>query len=217
LTSLRQQTYDPTTQKAKYLSVQELHQRYQFLLIEIKSDTPPADIPQLDQLFVQAVSEDDLQKKLLTHLELMAQAIVAMGMASDSLQEDMPFTGASIVEEALQQSSGMRIPIKCFGCDGIPKYTENAFHLWRNCPNKADKQVWENFQKNLKEFRERKQARQEQKRNQGGGSQYGNYGPHTMTNDPTNWERQRFPSKKVQEQIQAIADDKNTPHTRMNL
>jgi hypothetical protein len=32
LTSLRQRTFDQTTQKPKYLSVQELHQRYQFLL-----------------------------------------------------------------------------------------------------------------------------------------------------------------------------------------
>ena len=67
LTSLCQRTFDPATQKPKYLTVQELHQRYQFLLIEIKADTPPADIPQLDQLFVQAVSKD-LRKKLLTHL-----------------------------------------------------------------------------------------------------------------------------------------------------
>ena len=337
LTSLRQKTFDPTTQKPKYLSVRELHQRFQFLLIEIKTDTPPADIPQLDQLFVQAVSED-LRKKLLTHLqahptttnnanvqrfsdlvqhaieaendlttitniaaraahrqakpyvgrqptqqnrgprtffggaeqepinaeypdnqnvpassnpyriatcdsilhstgpvviptcflakyspqispeqeELMALAIVAMGTAADAIQEDMPFTGASVAEEALQQASGTRIPIKCFGCDGLPKYTDNAFHLWRNCPNKADKSVWDNFQKNLKEFRERKQARQEQRRSQGGGSQYGNYGPRTMSTD-INWERQGFPSKKVQDQIKAIADENNSPHTRMTL
>jgi hypothetical protein len=32
----------------------------------------------------------------------MAQAIVAMGMAAEAIQE-VPFTGASIVEEALQQ------------------------------------------------------------------------------------------------------------------
>jgi hypothetical protein len=209
-------------------------------LIEIKPDTPPADIPQLDQLFAQAVSED-LRKKLLSHLqalptttnnenvqrfsdlvqhaieaenelttitniasraahreskphagrqqtqqnrgprtffnageqepndecsknsvhassntcciatncdsilhstgpaviptcflakhlpqispeqeELMALATVAMGTAVDSMLEDMPFTGTSIAEEALQQASGTRIPTKCFGCDGPP-------------------------------------------------------------------------------------------------
>ena len=53
--------------------------------------------------------------------ELMALAIMAMGTAVVSIQEDMPFTGASIAREALEQASGMRIPIKCFGCKGLPK------------------------------------------------------------------------------------------------
>jgi hypothetical protein len=335
LTSIKQRTFDTKTQQATYLSVQELHQQYQFLLVEIKTETNPADIPQLDRLFVQAVSED-LRIKLLSHLQpnpsttnhanvqrltdlvqhaieaekdlqtitniadraahrsarpynsrqttqqrpgprtfyggaenmdeypseqdmyptnpfcnahdcepiahssgtivmpktfmakynqgisgeqqdLMAQAIIAMGLAIDCLAgDDTPFTGASIVEEALQKSSGVRIPIKCFGCDGIPKFTDNAFHLWRDCPNKGEKEVWENFEKNLKEFRERKQARMEQKRNQGGGSQYGSYGPRSMTTDG-NWERLGFPSKHVHDQIQAIADEKNTASTRMTL
>ena len=38
-----------------------------------------------------------------------------------------------------------------------------------------------------------------------------------MTTDQTNWERQGFLSKKVQDQIQAIADRNNSPHTRMTL
>jgi hypothetical protein len=293
LTSLRQRTFDANTQPPKCLSAQELHQRCQFLLIEIKSNAPPAEIPKLDQLFVQAVGAD-LRKKLLSFLhplpaasnnanlqrfsemtqnaikaeqelqtitdvadqaahrsskpcagrqatqprpgphtffngrneqdhqeeehpeqhrmntantqcnipncdtcshssgpivvptcfltkhapgtlgeqqDLMARAIIAMGMAAKTLAEDAPFAGASVAEEALKNSSGMRVPIKCFGCDRLPKHAENAFHLWRNCPNKADKIVWENFQKSWKEFRERKQARQEQKRNQGRGAQ----------------------------------------------
>ena len=37
-----------------------------------------------------------------------------------------------------------------------------------------------------------------------------------MTTD-VNWERQGFPSKKVQDQIKAIADENNSPHTRMTL
>ena len=43
--------------------------------------------------------------------EVMVLAIVAMGTAVDSIQEDMPFMGASVAEEALQQASGTRIPI----------------------------------------------------------------------------------------------------------
>jgi hypothetical protein len=42
----------------------------------------------------------------------MAEAIIAMGMAT---KEDIPLTSASIVEEALQQVSGTKIPIKCVG------------------------------------------------------------------------------------------------------
>jgi hypothetical protein len=67
LTGVQQRTFDAKSQRPKYLSVQELHQSYQFLLVEIKSTTPPAEIPQLDQLFAQAVSED-LRKKLLVYL-----------------------------------------------------------------------------------------------------------------------------------------------------
>ena len=37
-----------------------------------------------------------------------------------------------------------------------------------------------------------------------------------MTLD-VNWERQGFPSKKVQDQIKAIADDNNSPHSRRTL
>jgi hypothetical protein len=38
-----------------------------------------------------------------------------------------------------------------------------------------------------------------------------------MTTEGTNWERQGFPSKQVQDQTQAIADEQNTPHARMTL
>jgi hypothetical protein len=347
LTSLKQQTFDPVTKQTKCLSIEELHQRHQFLLIEIKSDTPPADVPQLDQLLIQAVSED-LRKRLLSRViplpttsnsanvqrftnmmqhaieaendlktitniaekaahrqtrpcnirqntnsqrgpqtffaggheqhtehpddqsvhasnpycatpnceaishstgtvivpmcfltkctpsisaeqqEPMAQAIIAMGTAVESMQDDMPFTRASIAEAALQTASGARMPIKCFGCDGLLKHTENAFHLWRNCPNKADKEVWDNFQRNLKEFRKSKQTRQDLRRNQGGReSQHGRnpmnqgggepqYG-RSMATDPKNWKGHGCPSKKIQEQVLAIADNKNTPRTRVTL
>ena len=51
--------------------------------------------------------------------EPMVQAIIAIGTAADSLQEDM-----------LQQSRRMRITIKSFSrWDGLPKYTEIAFHV----------------------------------------------------------------------------------------
>jgi hypothetical protein len=61
----------------------------------------------------------------------MVEAIVAM-------TEETPFTGASIVEEALQTASGTRIPIKCFGCSGLTNYNDKSYHLWQDCPNKGD-------------------------------------------------------------------------------
>jgi hypothetical protein len=69
MTSLHQRIVDPTSQQFKCVSVGVLHQSHQFLPIEIKGDTPPADVLQLDQLFVQAVSEG-LQTKLLAHSQV---------------------------------------------------------------------------------------------------------------------------------------------------
>jgi hypothetical protein len=99
---------------------------------------------------------------------IMAEAIIVMGTVTE---EDLLLTAASIVEEALQQASGTRIPIKCFGCMGLPKYNDKAYHMWRDCPNKGDQEVWRNFQVNLKKFRKEKQARNKQ--GYGRTSQYG--------------------------------------------
>jgi hypothetical protein len=67
-----------------------------------------------------------------TQRDMMAHAISAMDTMAESL------CAVSIVEEALQKASGMRAPIRCFGCDGIPEFTSNCLHLWRDCPNKND-------------------------------------------------------------------------------
>jgi hypothetical protein len=53
----------------------------------------------------------------------MTQAILAMEEASQALAI------VSIVEEALHKSSGMRAPMKCFGCDILPEYKDNCHHL----------------------------------------------------------------------------------------
>jgi hypothetical protein len=67
LVNIKQRYYDKVTQQANYRSVQELSQEYQRLLAEIKPSTMPTEIPQLDNIFVQSVSED-LRKKLIRHL-----------------------------------------------------------------------------------------------------------------------------------------------------
>jgi hypothetical protein len=71
--------------------------------------------------------------------DLMAEAILAMEMVT---LDELPLVATSIVEGALQQASGTRISIKCFGCSGLPKYDANLLHLsWPNCPNKDDQEV----------------------------------------------------------------------------
>jgi hypothetical protein len=41
----------------------------------------------------------------------------------------MMLTATSIAEQALQQVSRTKIPIKCFGCDGIQEYEKDSYHL----------------------------------------------------------------------------------------
>jgi hypothetical protein len=124
--------------------------------------------------------------------EMMTQAITTM----DTLVESLTFV--SIVEEALVKSSGMQTPLKCFGCNGIPEYTQNCFHLWRNCPNKNDKQVWTNFQQNLTAWRENRKTR--------------NTNPYRP-----NWKNQGYPNSDIQEHIHSIADPKTMATTRKVL
>ena len=117
--------------------------------------------------------------------ETITQAILAMDEASQAL------TMVSIVEEALQKSSGMNAPMKCFGCDGLPEYADNCHHLWRTCPHKDDNRTWNNFQQNLRRFRERIQNR----------NNPNNAGQGTTQN----WQRDGYPTQQAHEQIQAIA------------
>jgi hypothetical protein len=98
-------------------------------------------------------------------------------------------TMVSIVEEALPKLSGMNAPMKCFGCDGLQEYTDNCHHLWRNCPHKDDKRTWNNFQHNLKLFREKIQNRNNPMRN---------------VNTTQNWKREGYPTQQAHKQIQAI-------------
>jgi hypothetical protein len=131
-----------------------------------------------------------------TQQETMTQAILAMDEASQAL------TAVSIVEDALQKSSGMRAPMKCFGCDGLPEYADDCHHLWRNCPHKDDRRTWNNFQHNLKLFRERLQTRNNT-----------NYNNNTQSRSQ-NWQRDGYPTQQAHDQIQAIAHAATTTSTR---
>jgi hypothetical protein len=124
--------------------------------------------------------------------EMMKQAITTM----DDLVESLTFV--SMVEEALAKSSGMQTPLKCFGCNGIPEYTQNCFHLWHNCPNKNDKQVWTNFQQNLTAWSKNRKTR--------------NTNPYRP-----NWKNQGYPNPDIQEHIHSITDPKTMVTTRKVL
>jgi hypothetical protein len=104
-------------------------------------------------------------------------------------------TAVSIVEEALQNASGMKVPMKCFGCDGIPEYNNNCYHLWRNCPNKNDNRTWTNFQQNLRNFREKRRTA-------------------PPRNDDHNWNRAGYPNQQIQDQFRAISDPETSASTR---
>jgi hypothetical protein len=77
------------------------------------------------------------------------------------LEDEKPdgFAGVSIVEQALRNASGVRRPINCFGCQGLDQHDQNSYHLWKDCPNKADLDLWRNFQTNLRRLREEKARR----------------------------------------------------------
>jgi hypothetical protein len=60
----------------------------------------------------------------------------------------------SITEQALQEARGMRVPMKCFGCQGLQAYDKNCFHQFKHCPDKKNPEVWKNFYKNLRTWQE---------------------------------------------------------------
>jgi hypothetical protein len=126
----------------------------------------------------------------------MEKAIICMDDMCTTL------TATSIAEQALQQASGTKTPIKCFGCEGIQEYEKDSYHLWRNCPRKGDPRVFQNFQTNLQKFRERRQERRYDANRYDGNR----YGKRTMHTAPRDWAQDGYPSKETQEHITTIAD-----------
>ena len=85
-------------------------------------------------------------------LTLMDQAAeLAEKEAFELATQNYAFVGVGVsrdVETALRQASGVRVPIKCFGCNGLEP-EERTYHLWRDCPNKLRQEIWLHFQKSL--------------------------------------------------------------------
>jgi hypothetical protein len=150
------------------------------------------------------ITEDMIAASVETMVEIMAEEETSDG-----------FAGVSIVEQALRNASGVRRPIKCSGCQGLAKYDQNAYHLWNDYPNKADQEVWKNFQTNLRRFREEKARRRDERQGQGS-----HYGPTEATAEPAtlvNWQRLGFLTKAMSETIEAIADIETKPTVRRAL
>lgn len=74
----------------------------------------------------------------------------------------------SSAEQAMRQASGMKAPITCWGCQGIERYDgKGSAHSYRECPNKGDPEVVENFKANLQKWRDSRDGRGGASRNTG--------------------------------------------------
>jgi hypothetical protein len=102
----------------------------------------------------------------------------------------------SVAEQALREASGMRVPMKCFGCQGLPAYDKNCLHQFKDCPNKKDPEVWKNFYKNLQTWREERGQRKQQ---------------------ANKWRQEGYPNKTTAEYVKQIANPDTPATTRRTL
>lgn len=110
-------------------------------------------------------SEEDKVKDLILH-----KAITLLSMA----------------EQALQDASGTRAPIKCFGCGEL--------HQFKDCPKKGDPGVYETFRKNLQEWRDARRNTYRANRQAG------------------RWRQEGYPTRTTADVVKQIADP-STSHT----
>ena len=274
LLKINHRHYNPVTRDWEWRSVADVILAFQIVIQDIDINNPPANLPNLEATFVQAMSAT-IKKKLfdsmqnnanpnltqnladfhritqeaLKHedefrsLNRMAEQaagrvagrasrlprsampaktflttnvpnenqefmMALMDQAAETAEEQAQaytFAGVSRdVEQALRQASGVRVPIKCFGCDGIMPESQ-CYHLWRDCPNKHKKDIWLNFQQNLKKFRDRKE--QDRK------ARTTSYGP----SNASNWRREGYANRRIKEHIEAIANPTTAPEIRKTL
>ena len=92
----------------------------------------------------------------------------------------------SVAEDAIRRATGMPGPPKeCWGCTDT-QFHATRFHLFRECPNRADPAVRENFAKRLGLFRQTRQN-----------STYGpsaNLASASNPLDPSTWEANGWPN-----------------------
>ena len=86
--------------------------------------------------------------------------------------------------------------MKCFKCQSLPNYNKNCFHQFKDCPNKKDPDIWKNFYKNLKAWREERGNRKQQ---------------------ANRWRQEGYPDKTTAEYVKQIANLDTPATTRRAL
>ena len=109
----------------------------------------------------------------------------------------------SSAEQAMRQASGMKAPLLCWGCEGLAKFNgkDNA-HNYRDCPNKQDPEVVQNFLTNLQKYRDGKKNRTS------------TYGPSPADR---NWSALGYSSKEQYSTLQQIVDPTTSKQARKAL
>jgi hypothetical protein len=106
-------------------------------------------------------------------------------------------------EQAMRQASGMKAPITCWGCQGIERYNgKGSAHSYRECPNKGDPEVVENFKINLQKWRDSRDGRGGAPRNTGA------YGKER------NWSALGYQSREQHDMMLQITDPETSKTAR---
>jgi hypothetical protein len=109
----------------------------------------------------------------------------------------------SSAEQAMRQASGMRAPISCWGCQGIERYEgKGSAHSYRECPNKSDPEVVENFKVNLQKWKEEKKQNSSDRYRGGGGDR------------ERNWSALGYQSREQHEMMMQIVDPETSKTAR---
>jgi hypothetical protein len=118
----------------------------------------------------------------------------------------------SSAEQAMRQASGLKAPLLCWGCEGLSKYSgKDNTHSYRDCPNKTDPDVVQNFLLNLQKFRDAR-------KNRNTSSPYGGAAALAIGNsggaEDRNWAMMGFASKDQMETFTQIADPTTSKQAR---
>jgi hypothetical protein len=97
----------------------------------------------------------------------------------------------SMAEQALQDASGTKAPIKCFGC--------GEFHQFKDCPKKGDPGIYETFRKNLQEWRDSRRNTYRANRQAG------------------RWKQEGYPTRSTADVVKQIADPLTSQNVRKTL